>query len=214
MNKMDWVKGGLQSVVSALGTAPPELWADERVVGVAASAFLLSSLDSIGLGREAAAREALAAAVEEEFAAVAGQIEELAKAAQVDAAALAALRRGMLKELLGLSDRVGAADQVLALLQERVTALEDAVASYPEAASLRGLRDGLAREQKNALADQLNALPRPQVNTIVRKIGLDRDNIRGETKEEFVGEFVDECVRRGIVDQLVQELEGRKGPPR
>ncbi len=48
---------------------------------------------------------------------------------------------------------------------------------------------------------------------VIRQVGLDRDNLRGETKEEKAGELVAECRRLRILGRLAEKLEERFRSP-
>ncbi len=224
MKKLDWVKGILEAVTTALSTATPDMWADGRVIAVASSAFLLSAFDTIGSELETASREELETAFEDGFAELSGDLRKMATEARLDTQALDELRGELIEELVNLSLRVEAwglrfenLDQDVDLILERLAVVEGAVADRPDATGLRGLRDqvyDLPLFERNSLQDRLNkGLTQSELNTVIGRVGLDVDNIGGRTKEEMAGELVDKCRRLGILGRLVGELEARLRPP-
>ena len=42
MKRLAWVTNGLAAVSAALSTAPPDMWGDVRVIGLAVSAFAIA----------------------------------------------------------------------------------------------------------------------------------------------------------------------------
>lgn len=103
MKAFKWLTNGLDSANAAMSTAPPEQWADGRVIAVATIAFLLGALRSGREDREEANRGEIVAAIVE-------NIELLEQVMQVDREVVNALRDKLVDELADTAERIQACE--------------------------------------------------------------------------------------------------------
>ncbi len=214
MEVRDWLTSSLQAAISgALSIASPELWP-----AAATLTFLVNVLQARLTWKELASPEEVAEAVTAEVGALEAQLKEAADRAQVDAAHFAELRMSLITELTNIAisveawgGRVESLDQDVGLILDRLAVIEKSL-QREDVPELSALRDRAYREipllGRDSLQDLLSReFDSSQLITIIRRVGLDLNNLRGETREEFAREIVDMCYGLGILGRFVQEVE-------
>ena len=147
MKIFGWLTNGLDSAIAAMSTAPPEQWADGRVIGVAATTFLLGVLRS---GREQRTK----AKKDEIVAEIGERLELLKTVVQVDGETFNKVRKEIAGKLADAAERIQACERQVDRLEwgqdnlsKRLAGLEELIKGLEKVPDeLRGLVRSYRRE--------------------------------------------------------------------
>jgi len=223
MKTLDWITSGISATIAALSTAPPNQWVDGRVMAVASTTFLLNALQAHRTKNIAATKEEIGNAVRLGLVDIEKKITLNKSATENNSLFIIKLKDNLTQNITEMAEKIEECDGQLNKINKVVGNLIDRVQLleifYQNAGSNRSCLIPIIDKayqivgisDQNRLHEILNEkFDVNQLRIIAGRIGLDWDNIRGETKEVKALEMIIESNRSKIVTALVKEIERRR----
>jgi hypothetical protein len=217
MKTLDWITNGLSAATAAMSTAPPDQWADGRVVGVATSTFLLGALQARRAERDKASQDEVIASVRKGLQ----DLEERLAASEAGRARWTTkLKESLSQELTAVAlnveachGRIAELDKSVGSILHRLTQVEEFVHAHARTESVlvslvdRSFAD-LSLPAQNHTHNILNdRFTKEHLSVLAERCGVDWDNLAGETKSKKALELIKECRNSGRFAKLIEEIE-------
>jgi Effector-associated domain 7 len=203
-----------------MSTAPPDQWADGRVVGVATSTFLLGAIQARRAEHENRSRDEVIAAVRKGLE----DLERQLSASESEKEAWTDKLKNSLSEQLtavalsveGCQGRIADLDKSVGSILDRVARVEEFVHAHArgEAVLVELVNcsfTNLSLPAQNLIHDILDKrFTKEHLSVLAERCGVDWDNLAGETKSKKAMELIKECRNSGRFAKLIGEIECKR----